>query len=373
MTFQVLYYIITVCVNAHFYITQFFMKQLGEQILLKQLTIAVPAYNAGPYIEKCLSSMIGLDPRLEIIVVNDGSTDETEDLVRAFMEKAPEQVRLISKENGGHGSGINAAIDCAEGRYFKVIDADDWIVSENLVPLLDALEKTSADAVINAYQTVNMTSGKTLTYPTQCKYAGMEISVEQLLEVYEEISSCCSFHGLLYRTEMYRQSGIRLTEGIFYEDQEYATLPFACVETVLILPELFYVYMLGNANQSVAFHNQVKRIGHIEAVTRSILAFRKERGPLTPARDEYFLRKLAIVVVSYFSVALIKNPDRRTGNQDAKRFRAWLEGEEPELLRRTAKKYKTMKLLRLLHMPPELYQGILDTRLYKKFRRIWTN
>lgn len=340
---------------------------------MKQLTIIVPAYNAEAYLRKCLGSMAGLDERLEIIVVDDGSTDATPAIAREFAERYPEDIRLISKPNGGHGSGINMGVQHAIGRYFKVVDADDWIVSENLTSLLDALEQVSADAVITGYKTINMKSGKTLSYSSECRYAGQEISLEQLLEVYEEITSCCSFHGLCYRTQMYRDSGLRLSEGIFYEDQEYATLPFAYVDKILILPFYFYMYLIGNANQSVAFHNQVKRIGHIETVTRSILVFRKKAGPLSPAREEYFLRKLTVVVVSYFAVALVKNPDKKAGMNDAERYRAWLEREEPELLRRIEKKYRTLLLFRRLHMPPGLYQGILDTDFYKKFRRIWMN
>lgn len=340
---------------------------------MKQLTIAIPAYNAEAYLHKCLESMAGLDERLEIIIINDGSTDSTAAIAQEFVNRYPNDIRLFSKPNGGHGSGINLAVQYAAGRYFKVVDADDWIVSENLKPLLDALEQTLADAVITGYQTVNMKSGKIHSYSSECRYSGQEISLEQLLEVYEEITSCCSFHGLCYRTQMYKQSGLQLSEGIFYEDQEYATLPFAYVDKVLILPVYFYVYLIGNANQSVAFHNQVKRIGHIETVTGRILAFRKERKPLTPAREEYFLRKLTVVVVSYFAVAFVKNPDKKAGMMDAKRYRAWLEAEESELLRRIDKKYRTLLLFRRLHMPPAIYQGILDTEFYKKFRRIWMN
>ena len=307
-----------------------------EHMHCKQLTLAIPAYNAEKYIRNCLESMCGLDDRLEIIVIDDGSTDRTADLARSFGDC----VQVISKPNGGHGSGINMAIEHAGGRYFKVIDADDSIESANLKPLLDILETTEADAVVLGYRSIDITTGKVQSYSAQCKYANQVIGLEQLLEVYEEISSCCTFHGLCYRTEMYRTSKIRLSEGVYYEDQEYATLPFAFVETVLVLPIYLYLYTLGSEEQSVAFPNQVKRIKHIETVTKRILDYRKEHGPLTDAREEYFLRKLAIVAVSYFAVALVKNPDRAAGAADARRFQLWLANEAPELLARIEKKRK---------------------------------
>lgn len=340
---------------------------------IKQLTVAIPAYNAEAYLEKCLDSLVGNDTRLEIIVVNDGSTDRTKAIANRYVETYPDQVHLINKENGGHGSGINCAVEQATGRYFKVIDADDWVMRDNLNLLLDALEKTEADAVLTGYRTINESSGKILTYPTDCRYTGQKISVSQLLKVYEEISSCCSFHGLLYRTQFYRSCGFRLSEGIFYEDHEYATLPFAHVETVLILPLLFYEYRIGNSGQSVAFGNQVKRIDHIEAVVRKILDYRDSCAPLRPDREEYIFRKLCVVVVSYFAVALVKDPDRKKGAEKAQRFRQWLENREPQLLERTSKKYKTMLWLHRFRFPANLYQGILDTNLYKRFRKIWMN
>jgi len=346
---------------------------VSEETIHKQLTIAVPAYNAERWLGQCLDSMVGKDPRLEVVVVDDGSTDGTGTLAAQYVERYPKHVRLISKTNGGHGSGINCAVKEADGRYFKVIDADDWIVRDNLTPLLDALERTEVDAIITGYHTIHEVSGKVLAFPSDCRYAGEEIMVPQLLEVYEEISSCCSFHGLFYRTKFYRDHGIQLSEGIFYEDHEYATLPFAYVETVLILPLFFCEYRIGNSGQSVAFHNQVKRIDHIETVARRIIDYRQECGPLRPDRDEYFLRKLCIVVVSYFAVALVKSPDRKAGEAYAERFYTWLAKREPEILERIAKKYRTLWLLHRVHFPAALYQKLLDTNLYKKFRKIWIN
>ena len=100
-----------------------------------QLSIGVPSYNVESYLEHDLATYA--DPRLEglveVIVVNDGSTDATHQIAQGFVDRMPGVFRLIDKPNGGHGSAVNAAMAAARGRYFRVIDADDWATTDALV------------------------------------------------------------------------------------------------------------------------------------------------------------------------------------------------------------------------------------------------
>ncbi len=95
----------------------------------KLLTIVVPAYNVEKYIKNCLDSFIDLSVlrSLEILIVDDGSTDSTASLAHTYEQKYPYSFKVLSKENGGHGSTINYAIPRATGKYFKVVDGDDWL------------------------------------------------------------------------------------------------------------------------------------------------------------------------------------------------------------------------------------------------------
>ena len=114
---------------------------------MKQLTIAVPSYNMEKLLPQCLDSMADERFRdaLEVLVVDDGSKDRTAEIARGYSEKWPEIFRVISKENGGHGSAVNAALDRAAGRYFRIVDADDWVNRENLHRLLEEMGKAEAD------------------------------------------------------------------------------------------------------------------------------------------------------------------------------------------------------------------------------------
>ena len=113
----------------------------------KIVSFIIPSYNVEKYLNACLTSFLNLEvlDQIEVIVVDDGSKDQTAQIARAYIEQYPQVFRLISKENGGHGSAINAGTAQAVGRYLKVIDADDWVVTENLKEFVEKLTDCSAD------------------------------------------------------------------------------------------------------------------------------------------------------------------------------------------------------------------------------------
>lgn len=339
----------------------------------KVVTFGIAAYNAEWCIEKCLNSFLepSIFDKIEVIVVDDGSIDGTNVVVQRFIEQYPQVFQLISQENGGHGAAINTAVNVASGIYFKAVDSDDWVITSNLIDYVSALEKSSSDVVINSYHTVDLRTGKRKLFSTDCKYCELTISMEQLMEVYDEIASCCSFHGITYRLSVYRQAQVFLSKKIFYEDNEYAILPFSQIKTVQILPFSLYQYQIGDANQSVAFHNQVKRINQIAQVIDKILDYRG-RVQLTKAQNEYFSKKSAVVIVSYYAIALVKNKDKKNGKMLAKSYHKLMEQTAPEINHRTEKKYRTLLIMNMLHLPASVYQYLLGTSFYKyTFRRLW--
>ena len=106
----------------------------------KALTVIIPAYNVSRYIAQGMDSLLeepSILPYLDIIVVNDGSTDDTLDKASKYANMFPESVSVINKENGGHGSGINVGIRAAKGKYFKVLDGDDWVRTDGLKELVN--------------------------------------------------------------------------------------------------------------------------------------------------------------------------------------------------------------------------------------------
>ena len=106
---------------------------------MKLLTITVPCYNSEKYMQKCIDSLLTGGEDVEILIVDDGSTDGTAGIADEYAERYPSIVKVIHKENGGHGSGVNAGIENASGLFFKVVDSDDWVLDTAYQKVLETL------------------------------------------------------------------------------------------------------------------------------------------------------------------------------------------------------------------------------------------
>lgn len=92
----------------------------------KILSIIVPCYNSAEYLERCVDSLLGGGKRVEIILVDDGSTDATDAMLDGYARDY-QNIRVIHQENRGHGGAINHALSVARGQYVKIVDSDDWL------------------------------------------------------------------------------------------------------------------------------------------------------------------------------------------------------------------------------------------------------
>ena len=130
----------------------------------KLLTVSVAAYNGAATLQKALESCLvadeSLQALLDVIIIDDGSTDGTAALAQAFVQAHPGSFRLVSKVNGGYGSTLNTAVELASGRYFRTLDCDDWYDTNALQTLLRRLQNCTADAVYTNYRTCRKTAAE---------------------------------------------------------------------------------------------------------------------------------------------------------------------------------------------------------------------
>lgn len=240
---------------------------------MKILTVTVPMYNVESYIDQCLKSFVvpGAEEKLEVLVVNDGSPDHSRDIAQKYTEKYPSIFRIIDKENGGHGSTINRGIEEAKGKYFKVVDGDDWVDREAFLNFLEHLEKTDADLVLSNYHWVDhRTMEKKKEVGEICSGIayGQDIPFSEVKD-----RMFTKMHALTYKTELLRKQPERLDEHCFYVDTEYIVFPLPYIKTVSAIPDCVYQYRVGMSGQSMSIENMMKRCGQHERVLKRLLNF----------------------------------------------------------------------------------------------------
>ena len=112
---------------------------------MKYISFAIPSYNSQEYMSHAIESILVGGEDVEIIIVNDGSSDDTSKIAPEYEEKYPTIIKAVDKENGGHGDAVNSGLTHATGKYFKVVDSDDWVDAEALRKILEFLKKLESE------------------------------------------------------------------------------------------------------------------------------------------------------------------------------------------------------------------------------------
>ena len=315
----------------------------------KILSVAVPSYNVEKYLNKCLDSFSDdrLKDGLEVLIVNDGSTDRTEEIAQEYVKRYPEIFRLINKENGGHGSAVNAGMDHATGKYFRIVDGDDWVLTDHLVQLLDILRDTDSDLVVDEKREVHMITKATNFTPLPDYVEKNKVYKFKEICDLNDIGTYILLHTLPAKTELLRKNHIHLLEHIFYVDYEYIVKTTCESDTIMFIDLEIYQYLVGNANQSVDSQNYVKRYEHHDKVVKELLRF-SEQKHYEGVLKAYLDRKIQLVIHSHYKISLIFDNDRKRGLGRGKAFNHYLKKNYPLYYRMTQKRYQTAVILHFL-------------------------
>lgn len=295
----------------------------------KTLSLIVPSYNMERYLNRCLDSLIIDDEQsmaaLDVIVVNDGSKDRTSEIAHSYAEKYPGTFRVIDKENGNYGSCINVGLAIAKGKYVRPLDADDYVVKENLPDILKKLEEVDVEAIVTDFTEVSDTCQALRQRSFSLLPANQIFGIEESLCHYE-----LPMHSLTYRTEMLRHIGYQQTEGIFYSDQEWNFLPFKAVKSLYYLPQILYQYVMGRDGQSVDPAVEQK---HMDSNTTVFLRMLQcmstvEKGSVTYKYMYHYLQRLSLHI--YYAV-LLADPYSSTNDKLLRNADQQLKSLSPEL------------------------------------------
>lgn len=243
---------------------------------MKYITFAIPSYNSEDYLHNAVDSLIPLGEDIEIIIVNDGSKDNTLKIAREYELKYPSFIKVVDKPNGGHGSGVNKGLDLAEGLFYKVLDSDDWIDDENSILLLDTIKKQYkddkvADLIIMdfIYEHIETQTNYTRTYkenlPTYQLFKWNDIKKKF------KYSKTLLMHAQIFKTSVLKESNVMLPEHTFYVDNIFSYTPLPFVENIYYIPKPLYHYYIGRSDQSVQFVNIVDRYKQQIVVMKQVL------------------------------------------------------------------------------------------------------
>mgnify|MGYP002560861835 CR=1 FL=1 len=232
---------------------------------MKLISFVVPCYNSQEYMRHCIDTLLPGGDQVEILIVNDGSSDNTAAIADEYEKKYPDICRAIHQENKGHGGAVNTGIKNATGIYLKVVDSDDWVNEYAYGEILDTLanfykQGTVLDMLLSNY--VYEKQGAKKKTVIHYRHA---IPKDQIF-CWDDVgrfpvSQYILMHSVIYRTALLRECDLELPEHTFYVDNIYVFKPLPYVKTMYYLDVNFYRYFIGRDDQSV---NEKVMIGRID-------------------------------------------------------------------------------------------------------------
>ena len=250
--------------------------------------------------EKAINSILPAGDDVEILIVNDGSTDKTKKIGKHYAEKFPSIVKVINKENGGHGDAVNSGLSHASGKYFKVVDSDDWVDEDALIKLLDVIkgfvrEGSEVDMIVSnyVYEKAGMEHKKIIHY--------RNVLPQNEIFRWDDIGSFhldqyILMHSVMYRTEMLKLCQLKLPKHTFYVDNIYVYYPLPHVRLLYYLDVDFYRYFIGRDDQSVNEKIMISRVDQQIYVTKSMISMYDLRLIGSRKLKKYMINYLAIMM-----------------------------------------------------------------------------
>ena len=271
-----------------------------------KLSIIIPAYNAAETLEKCLDSVLGQTEReFEVLVINDGSTDRTEEILKAYADRERERFRFLTVTNGGQGRARNFGLDMAGGEYIGFADSDDWVDPDMYGKLIACAEREGSDLVL---------------CDVVSHYPDGSTETEVLWREGRPMAAAGFQNNKLFRRELL--NGLRFPEGLWYEDAELTAKAIHRAKHFCRLPEALYHYRRGFPSTM----NNANALKNLDVLT--VMEHLKEEL-LPDAREDYeFLLLNHVLLDAMNRVQAMKVPQRK---EVLGKLREYVRHEIPDL------------------------------------------
>ena len=263
--------------------------------------------------KKCIESLLPGGEDVEILIVDDGSTDGTGEIADTYAGLYPSIVKVIHKKNGGHGSAVNAGLACASGLFYKVVDSDDWVSQSAYIRILDKIKELlkggkSIDMFISNY--VYEKEGEKRKKVMKYTHTLPEEKIFTWKEVrHFRVGQYILMHSVIYRTNLLRDCGLKLPEHTFYVDNIFVFNPLPYVKTMYYMNVNFYRYFIGRDDQSVNEQVMISRIDQQIKVNKLLVDYyiAERQKILTNGKVRKYMVNYLDIITTVSSVLLIRS------------------------------------------------------------------
>ena len=286
---------------------------------MKLLSFAVPCYISEAYMETCIESLLPGGKDVEILIVDDGSSDRTAEIADAYAERYPGIIRAIHQPNGGHGAAVNTGLKNAAGIYFKVVDSDDWLDRDSYLRVLKRLRtliklNTLPDMFLAnyVYEKEGSKHKKVMRqkgFPKE-KMFGWD-DVGHLAKGHYIL-----MHSVIYRTQMLHDCGLQLPEHTFYVDNIYVYKPLPYVKNMYYMDVDLYRYYIGREDQSVNEQTMIRRIDQQIRVNKIMFADVNLLAVKDKKCRRYMFNYLEIVTTITVTLAILSGTKENLNKRD---------------------------------------------------------
>ena len=298
---------------------------------------------------RSIDTLLAGGDEVEILIVNDGSKDDTAAIAEEYAAAYPDRVKAVHKENGGHGDAVMSGLHAASGLYFKVVDSDDWVDEAALSKVLGVLrahadKEKQIDMLICNY----VYDKEGVAHKHVVRYGNA--LPENRVMTWDEagsfrIGQYILMHAAIYRRQLLLDCGLSLPKKTFYVDNLYVYNPLPYVDTFYYLNVDLYHYYIGRSDQSV---NEKVMIGRIDQQLRvnRLMMESVDLAAVTPARKRAYMRNYLEIITAVSSILLVK-----AGTEEAleKKKALWadMKRDYPALYR----ELRSRPLGMLMHLP----------------------
>jgi len=332
----------------------------------KTLSVSVAAYNIAATLREVLEPFLmeGVRDRVDVMIVDDGSKDDTAKIAMEYQEKYPNTFRLISKPNGGWGSTLNTGMRAAKGKYFKQLDGDDYYSYENLSDFLDYLEKADSDIVHTPFVTYSDASGGILNVLNDF---GWQDYSEYPKETTLLLSECRrirpEMHNFAIKSSIVQENEIFITEHCFYTDVEFCLKAFCVCNTISFYPRPIYYYRLAFSGQSVGVGGIRKHYRENQRMLMGMLEYYTNQVTEDWAKEMVFNRLSAVCDLMYRMYFALKCT--KTQRNELIEFDRILKEDYPEF-------YKSVNTRPVVYLRRTKFRGYWFVAHWKMYReRRW--